>query len=131
MSVVPGTSNLTDYLDKRLLIVLRDDRKLYGILRSFDQFGNLLLHDVVERFYLDLEFADEAVGLLVVRGENVVMVGEIDENEFAQVSRRMGKFRRPIGVFMPRYNEARAELVRQRRRQAALGASELAEHDFY
>ena len=31
------------YFAEKLLVLLRDNRKLLGILRSFDQFGNLLL----------------------------------------------------------------------------------------
>jgi len=57
--------------------VLRDGRKLYGILRSYDQFGNVLLDDTVERYYVDLEYGEECLGALMVRGENIVLVGEI------------------------------------------------------
>lgn len=60
-----------------MLIVLRDGRKVYGILRSYDQFGNLVLEDTIERLYVDLEYAEENLGVFMVRGENVVLVGEI------------------------------------------------------
>ncbi|CAN0877721.1 Sm-like protein LSM1B [Linum grandiflorum] len=33
------STSLASYLDKKLLVLLRDGRKLMGILRSFDQFG--------------------------------------------------------------------------------------------
>ncbi len=56
---------------------MRDGRRLYGILRSYDQFGNLLFDDTIERYYVDLEFAEENLGPFLVRGENVVLVGEI------------------------------------------------------
>lgn len=59
------------------MVVLRDGRKLYGILRSYDQFGNLVLDDTIERLYVDLEYAEEHLGPFLVRGENVVLVGEI------------------------------------------------------
>lgn len=62
---------------ERLLIVLRDGRKVYGILRSYDQFGNLVLEDAIERLYVDLEYAEENLGVFMVRGENVVLVGEL------------------------------------------------------
>lgn len=61
----------------RLLVVLRDGRKLYGILRSYDQFGNLVLSDTIERLYVDLEYAEENLGVFLARGENVVLVGEM------------------------------------------------------
>ena len=76
-NLIPGTHNLDTFLDKRLLIWLRDDRRLYGILRSFDHFQNLVLQDTYERWYLDLEFCEEYRGVYLVRGENVVMVGEL------------------------------------------------------
>ena len=39
--------------------------------------GNLLLEDTIERYYQDLEWAEEAHGLFIVRGENVVLLGEL------------------------------------------------------
>ncbi len=38
----PGLA-LVEELDKLLLVQLRDGRKVIGILRSFDQFANLVL----------------------------------------------------------------------------------------
>ena len=58
-------------------MVLRDGRRLYGLLRSYDQFGNLVLDDTIERYFVDLEHADEHIGPFLVRGENIVLVGEI------------------------------------------------------
>eukprot|EP00922_Rhytidocystis_sp_ex-Travisia-forbesii_P003234 GHVS01004738.1.p1 GENE.GHVS01004738.1~~GHVS01004738.1.p1 ORF type:complete len:253 (-),score=76.10 GHVS01004738.1:218-976(-) len=43
-------SSLEEDLDCKVMIVLRDDRKLLGYLRSFDQFGNLVTEDTKERF---------------------------------------------------------------------------------
>jgi len=81
---------------ERLLVVLRDGRKLYGVLRSFDQFGtfiieylvyflfaaNLVLSDTIERYYVELEFTEEHHGTFLVRGENVVLVGELVNTPF-------------------------------------------------
>lgn len=33
-----------EQLDKRLLVVLRDGRHLVGVMRSFDQFSNMVLY---------------------------------------------------------------------------------------
>lgn len=38
----PGVA-IVEELDKKLLVQLRDGRKIIGILRSFDQFANLVL----------------------------------------------------------------------------------------
>lgn len=62
---------------ERLLVTLRDGRRLFGILRSYDQFGNLTLEDTIERLYVDLEYAEDNLGVFLVRGENIVLVGEI------------------------------------------------------
>jgi hypothetical protein len=40
---LPGTASLVDYLDKPLIVVLRDGKKLFGILRSYDQYGVISL----------------------------------------------------------------------------------------
>merc|ERR1712187_894987 len=73
-------SNLEDNLDKKLLVMLRDGRKLVGWLRTFDQFANLLLEHVVERHILleDKLYADVYLGTMLVRGENVCLFGDID-----------------------------------------------------
>ncbi len=42
------------------------------------QTGNVMLEDTYERHILDKMFADERVGLYVIRGENLVLLGEVD-----------------------------------------------------
>lgn len=39
--------------------------------------GNLLLTEVYERYYVDLEYGEEYRGVYLIRGENVVLVGEL------------------------------------------------------
>ncbi|OZJ06287.1 hypothetical protein BZG36_00817 [Bifiguratus adelaidae] len=72
------SSGLVDSVDKKILVVLRDGRKLIGVLRSFDQFANLVLQDTVERIYANDTYGDIQRGIFIVRGENVVLLGEID-----------------------------------------------------
>lgn len=92
----------------RVVVSLRDGRKLFGVLRSFDQFGtstpglffiffslfcsiifanantspslaNLVLQDTTERIYLNpTTFGETYKGVYIVRGENVVFLGELD-----------------------------------------------------
>ncbi|KAL1966071.1 hypothetical protein VTN77DRAFT_4819 [Rasamsonia byssochlamydoides] len=71
-------AQLLDLTDKKLVLVLRDGRKLIGVLRSWDQFANLVLQDTVERLYAGNLYADVPRGLYLVRGENVLLLGEID-----------------------------------------------------
>lgn len=74
---LPGTA-LADELDKKLLVQLRDGRKILGYLRSFDQFANLVLDGAIERIIVGEQYCDCPLGLQLIRGENVVLMGEID-----------------------------------------------------
>ncbi|KAJ7597080.1 Sm-like ribonucleoprotein [Mycena floridula] len=69
---------LVDCVDRKMLVILRDGRKLHGVLRSYDQFANLVLEDTVERIYHANAVAENWHGLFLIRGENVVLLGEID-----------------------------------------------------
>ncbi|KAL7653881.1 hypothetical protein ACMYSQ_008554 [Aspergillus niger] len=71
-------AQLLDLTDKKLVLVLRDGRKLIGVLRSWDQFANLVLQDTIERLYAGNLYADIPRGIFLVRGENVLLLGEID-----------------------------------------------------
>ncbi|KAI5961886.1 uncharacterized protein KGF55_003857 [Candida pseudojiufengensis] len=69
-------------VDRKIFVLLRDGRSLFGILRTFDQFANLVLQDTFERIYLNDQnnekFGETYRGVFMVRGENVVMMGELD-----------------------------------------------------
>ncbi|KAK1308650.1 hypothetical protein QJS10_CPA09g00076 [Acorus calamus] len=66
------------YFPEKLLVLLRDGRKLLGILRSFDQFANAVLEGACERVIVGDLYCDIPLGLYVIRGENVVLIGELD-----------------------------------------------------
>lgn len=89
-----GTAHLLDELDskkkfdvnsnkfyikfsEKLMVLLRDGRTLIGYLRSVDQFANLVLHQTIERIHVGKEYGDIPRGVFIVRGENVVLLGEI------------------------------------------------------
>lgn len=59
------------------MVLLRDGRTLIGYLRSVDQYANLLLQQTVERIHVGNKFGDIPRGVFLVRGENVVLLGEI------------------------------------------------------
>ncbi|KAF7400919.1 U6 snRNA-associated Sm-like protein LSm1 [Vespula maculifrons] len=81
MNVVPGTASLLGELDKKLMVLLRDGRTLIGYLRSVDQFANIVLHRTIERIHVGKEYGDIPRGIFIVRGENVVLLGEIDREK--------------------------------------------------
>ncbi|TQS37937.1 hypothetical protein Golomagni_01567 [Golovinomyces magnicellulatus] len=77
---------------EKLMVALRDGRKLIGTLRSWDQYANLVLQSTVERVFVPPLtrsqpssgfqqqglYADIPRGVFLVRGENVLLLGEID-----------------------------------------------------
>ncbi|RDL39019.1 Uncharacterized protein BP5553_03359 [Venustampulla echinocandica] len=82
-------AQLLDLTDKKLMVALRDGRKLIGVLRSWDQFANLALQSTIERIFVPPSktssstpqpglYADVPRGIFLVRGENVLLLGEID-----------------------------------------------------
>ncbi|XP_045611289.1 U6 snRNA-associated Sm-like protein LSm1 isoform X1 [Procambarus clarkii] len=81
MTSVPGAAQLFDELDKKLMVYLRDGRTLIGYLRSVDQFANLVLHRTIERIHVGTRYGDIDRGVFVIRGENVVLLGEIDDTK--------------------------------------------------
>ncbi|XP_059303021.1 sm-like protein LSM1B [Lycium barbarum] len=72
------STSLASYLDKKLLVLLRDGRKLLGTLCSFDQFANAVLQGACERAIVGDLYCDIPLGLYIIRGENVVLIGELD-----------------------------------------------------
>ncbi|PWA68092.1 hypothetical protein CTI12_AA312310 [Artemisia annua] len=77
-TTVPWLAFSVAFSRKKLLILLRDGRKLLGILRSFDQFANAVLEGACERVIVGDLYCDISLGLYVIRGENVVLIGELD-----------------------------------------------------
>ena len=58
--------------------MLRDGTHLVGILRSFDQFSNIVLENAVERRNVGKQCLDIPLGLFILRGENIVLLGAVD-----------------------------------------------------
>lgn len=81
---LPAGASLVDQLDKKVLILLRDGRHLVGIMRSFDQFSNVVLTETFERRVVvstkGSHYGDIPLGLYVVRGDAVVLLGEVSED---------------------------------------------------
>ena len=87
---LPGTASLLEELDKRLMVLLRDGRTLIGVLRSVDQFANLVLHQCIERIHVGSEYGDIQRGIFIVRGENVVSGNSNCDSNSTVGSRFMG-----------------------------------------
>jgi len=78
-TITEGCANLLDEIDKKIMVVLRDGRTLIGVLRSVDQFANLILHQSVERIHVGSNYGDIPRGVFLVRGDNITIIGEIDK----------------------------------------------------
>lgn len=64
---------------------MRDGRNLIGSLRSFDQFGNIVLEGCSERIYVGKKFGDVPVGLFIIRGENMMLMSQLDLEKEAEI----------------------------------------------
>lgn len=89
------TAAIVGSVDRKIFVLLRDGRMLFGVLRTFDQYANLILQHCVERIYLteSNQYAEEPRGLFMVRGENVVMLGEVDIDREDQPLEAMERIR--------------------------------------
>ncbi len=81
---LPGAASLIEEIDKCIMIILRDGRHLVGRLRSFDQFMNLILEDTCERVLLPGQYCDVPLGLYIVRGDTIVLLGQVDPDTEAE-----------------------------------------------
>ncbi|OUC48368.1 LSM domain protein [Trichinella nativa] len=72
---------LEPFLEKLVSIITGDGRHIVGIMKGFDQTINLVLEDSHERVYSMNHGVEQVpLGLYVIRGENIAVVGEIDED---------------------------------------------------
>lgn len=71
---------LDAYVNKPVNIVTSDGRIIIGTLRGFDQTINLILEDSHERVFSSTDGVEQhPLGLYIIRGDNVALIGEIDE----------------------------------------------------
>lgn len=74
---------------EKVLVLTADGRTLTGTLLSCDQLTNLVLKDTIERVirpHDDPEDSEEvAHGLYLIRGENVVVCGLLDEQMDSEI----------------------------------------------
>jgi len=71
---------LDAYISKSVNIVTSDGRIIIGTLRGFDQTINIILDDSHERVFSATGGVEQVpLGLYIIRGDNVALIGEIDE----------------------------------------------------
>ncbi|VDP68250.1 unnamed protein product [Echinostoma caproni] len=62
-------------------VITSDGRTIVGTLKGFDNVINLVIKDSQERVFSPTEGVEHVpLGLFIIRGQNVALVGEIDED---------------------------------------------------
>ncbi|GAA50846.1 U6 snRNA-associated Sm-like protein LSm8 [Clonorchis sinensis] len=62
-------------------VITADGRTIVGTLKGFDNVINLVIKDSQERVFSPTEGVEQVpLGLFIIRGQNVALVGEIDED---------------------------------------------------
>jgi len=74
-------SSLESYINHIVSVITADGRIIVGTLKGFDQTINIVLDDSFERVYSSTQGVEQVVlGLYIIRGDNVAVIGEIDED---------------------------------------------------
>ncbi|KAM9668003.1 U6 snRNA-associated Sm-like protein LSm8 [Dama dama] len=74
------TSTLENYINRTVAVITSDERMSVGTLKGFDQTINLILDESHERVFSSSQGVEQVVLVLyIIRGNNVAVIGEIDE----------------------------------------------------
>mmetsp|Transcript_12453 Transcript_12453/g.20846 ORF Transcript_12453/g.20846 Transcript_12453/m.20846 type:complete len:96 (-) Transcript_12453:793-1080(-) len=77
---------LQEWLNKTVSIITSDGRNVIGHLKGFDQTMNVILEQSHERvFSEDKGVVQNPLGLYIIRGDNIVVVAELDEDLDSQI----------------------------------------------
>jgi len=72
---------LESFVNHTVSVITADGRNIVGTLKGFDQAINVILDDSHERVYSNSQGVEQVVlGLYIIRGDNIAVVGEIDED---------------------------------------------------
>mmetsp|Transcript_15741 Transcript_15741/g.26273 ORF Transcript_15741/g.26273 Transcript_15741/m.26273 type:complete len:95 (+) Transcript_15741:86-370(+) len=72
---------LQEWIDKIVSVVTNDGRNIVGTLKGVDQMTNMILSDSHERVFSTTAGVEQVVlGLYIIRGDNIAIVGEVDED---------------------------------------------------
>eukprot|EP00250_Pteridium_aquilinum_P024668 c29420_g1_i1 orf=495-788(-) len=75
-----ATTSLESLVDQTISVITNDGRNIVGVLKGFDQATNLILDESHERVYSTKVGVEPIVlGLYIIRGDNIAVVGELDE----------------------------------------------------
>merc|ERR1712002_108324 len=78
---IEAMSQLLDPLvGNKVEIITNDGRVVVGILKGLDQVVNVVLANTEERVFTSDGIDKQPLGLYLIRGDNVAIVGAVDEN---------------------------------------------------
>mmetsp|Transcript_7768 Transcript_7768/g.14137 ORF Transcript_7768/g.14137 Transcript_7768/m.14137 type:complete len:97 (+) Transcript_7768:126-416(+) len=78
-------ASLDQLVNKVITVVTNDGRNIVGNLRGYDQTTNLILDDCHERvFSTTAGVQQEVLGLYIIRGDNIAIIGELDQDVDSQ-----------------------------------------------
>jgi U6 snRNA-associated Sm-like protein LSm8 len=80
-------SSYFENLMESIVTIITTEGKVYtGILKSLDQSMNIILNNCYEKIYsLDEGVSFQKIGLYMIRGDNIMIVSEVDENLEKQI----------------------------------------------
>ncbi|RIB04679.1 U6 snRNA-associated Sm-like protein LSm8 [Gigaspora rosea] len=79
-------SELQKYVDLTVEVITSDGRVIVGTFKGFDQTTNVILSSCHERVFSETEGVETLpLGLYIIRGDNIVLIGEIDLERDASV----------------------------------------------
>ncbi|KAL1501218.1 hypothetical protein ABEB36_006586 [Hypothenemus hampei] len=74
-------SGLDSFVNHTVSIITSDGRNFIGTLKGFDQTINIILDESHERVYSTTTGVEQVMlGLHIIRGDNVAIIGQIDED---------------------------------------------------
>ena len=72
---------------EQVCVITCDGRSIVGMMAGYDQLQNLILKDASERVYSpDADPETVPLGLYVIRGDNVAIISDRDEDREASVN---------------------------------------------
>jgi len=82
-----GGPLLESMLETQVSVITNDGRVFVGALKGFDQTVNIVLHECQERVYSSTAGVETvSLGLYVIRGENICVIGEVDEEVDSRIN---------------------------------------------
>ncbi|CCG24298.1 hypothetical protein CORT_0F00690 [Candida orthopsilosis Co 90-125] len=84
-------SELAPFVGKKVHVITTDARFFEGVLEGFDKNTNIILSNSIERIIYSTQEIDETneeipSGVNIMRGNEIVCIGEIDDNLYAKVN---------------------------------------------